>query len=223
MLSYLYKRNENVGPQTNLYMNVHSNFVCQSKKPNCPLLGDCKNGFWSRALQFNGTSFSVTCRNMAGSQKHAGWKKSYIKEKIPYDSVTKRVWHPAACQSKVNKQARLVERKVRFISDAGNWGSAREQTSVQRQLATRGARDFIDWRRGLHVDPAQSALLVIFKFILDGLTSVISIVLGTVSLQFQGPFVPISLRPILELWQLVSWVQSGHHAVSFFTWYFSYL
>ena len=27
MLSYLYKRNENVGPQTNLYMNVHSNFV----------------------------------------------------------------------------------------------------------------------------------------------------------------------------------------------------
>ena len=122
---------------------------------------------------------------------------------------------PAAGHSKVNKQARLVERKVRFISDAGNWGSAREQTSVQRQLATRGARDFIDWRRGLHVDPAQSALLVIFKFILDGLTSVISIVLGTVSLQFQGPFVPISLRSILELWQLVSWVQSGHHAVSF--------
>ena len=31
------------------------------------------------------------------------------------------VWVPAAHCSKANKQARLVERKVCFISDADNW------------------------------------------------------------------------------------------------------
>ena len=38
----------------------------------------------------------------------------------------------------------------------------------------------------------------------------------TVNLQFQGQFVSTSLRQILELWQLILWVQSGHHIVNFF-------
>ena len=92
-----------------------------------------------------------------------------------------------------------MERKVCFISDASNWGSAREQTSVQRQLATRGARAFIDRRRGLHVDPAQSALIVIFKLVVGSLTSVILMVGGTVKLQSQGSFVPVFLRPVLRI------------------------
>ena len=29
---------------------------------------------------------------------------------------------PAACHSKANKQARLLERKIFFISDATSWG-----------------------------------------------------------------------------------------------------
>ena len=40
-----------------------------------------------------------------------------------------RKWGPAARGSKANKEARLVERKVCFISDAGNgggWGGGRE-------------------------------------------------------------------------------------------------
>ena len=41
------------------------------------------------------------------------------------------------------------------------------------------------------------ALIVVFKLVISGLTSVILIVLGTVNLQFQGPFVPISLWPVL--------------------------
>ena len=45
----------------------------------------------------------------------------------------------------------------------------------------------------------QSALIVIFKLVISGLTSVILIVLGTVNLQFQGPFVLISLRPVLRI------------------------
>ena len=36
----------------------------------------------------------------------------------------------------------------------------------------------------------QSALTVIIKLVISGLTRVILIILGTVILQFQGPFVP---------------------------------
>ena len=45
----------------------------------------------------------------------------------------------------------------------------------------------------------QSALTVIFRLVTGGLTSVILVVLGTVNLQFQGPFVPISLRQIFTI------------------------
>ena len=43
------------------------------------------------------------------------------------------------------------------------------------------------------------ALIVVFKLVISGLTSVIVSVLGTVNLQFQGPFVPISLWPVLGI------------------------
>ena len=40
---------------------------------------------------------------------------------------------------------------------------------------------------------------VIWKLVIGGLTSVILVILGTVNLQFQGLFVPISLRPVLRI------------------------
>ena len=61
------------------------------------------------------------------------------------------------------------------------------------------ARAFIDGERGLHAETAQSALMVILKLVIGGLTSIISIVLSIVNLQFQGQFVPISMRPILRI------------------------
>ena len=76
------------------------------------------------------------------------------------DIVTERVWWGLATHcSKANKQTRLVERKVCFISDAGNWGEGWNawQKSVQRPtmppkapcpLATSGARAFIDGSGG---------------------------------------------------------------------------
>ena len=70
--------------------------------------------------------------------------------------------------------------------------------------------------RGLHAETAESALIVILKLFISGLTSVILVALGAVNLQFQGQFVSTSLRQILELWQLILWVQSGHHIVNFF-------
>ena len=50
---------------------------------------------------------------------------------------------------------------------------------------------------GLHAETAQSSLTVIFKLVISGLTSIILIVLGTVNLQFQSPFVPVSLQSVL--------------------------
>ena len=49
------------------------------------------------------------------------------------------------------------------------------------------------------METAQSALIVILKLVIGCLTSVILIVLSTVSLQFQGQFVPISLRPVFGI------------------------
>ena len=45
----------------------------------------------------------------------------------------------------------------------------------------------------------QSALTVILNWSCSGLISVTLIVLSTVNLQFQGQFVPISLRPALGI------------------------
>ena len=45
----------------------------------------------------------------------------------------------------------------------------------------------------------QSSLTVIFKVVVNGLTRISLLVLGTVDLQFQGPFVPISLQLILRI------------------------
>ena len=39
----------------------------------------------------------------------------------------------------------------------------------------------------------NTALTIIFKLVISDLTSIILIILGTVNLQFQGPFVQISL------------------------------
>ena len=43
----------------------------------------------------------------------------------PFVDIERMWWGPAACCSKANKQARLVERKVCFISGAGSWGVGR--------------------------------------------------------------------------------------------------
>ena len=62
--------------------------------------------------------------------------------------VIERVRGPAACCSKVNKQARLVGRKFGFISNVGNWWGSGWRTSVQRStpppLAASGIRSFTD-------------------------------------------------------------------------------
>ena len=113
-----------------------------------------------------------------------------------------------------------MERKVCFILDAGSWGGG--WTSVRKLTLppphqNQWARAFIGGGKGLHVETAQSALTVILKLVIGGLTSVLLTVLSTVNLQFQGRFVSISLRPVLGIVAAyMSWLQSGHHGLNFF-------
>ena len=78
-----------------------------------------------------------------------------------------------------------MEDKGCFISDAGNGGGW--WTSVQRPIPptdSQWRRAFIDRGRGLHAETVWSALTVILKLVISGLTRVTLIVLNTDSLQF---------------------------------------
>jgi len=86
--------------------------------------------------------------------------------------------------------------------EEGRWW----RTSVQRPtlppLTKQGVRTFINRGGavgGLHAETAQPSLTVISKVVISGLTGMISIILGAVNLQFQGPFVPISLQSVLRI------------------------
>ena len=83
------------------------------------------------------------------------------------------------------------------------WMLARRGIPVQRlstPTPSQWARSFIDrGRRGRPAVTAQSAVTVIWKLIISGLTSIIFVVLGTATLHFQGWLVPISLRPVLGM------------------------
>ena len=68
----------------------------------------------------------------------------------------------------------------------------------QLPLNNQEARAFVDRGRGPHAEAAQSSLIVILKLVIGGLTSIILITSGTVNVQFQGPFISISLSPILR-------------------------
>ena len=71
--------------------------------------------------------------------------------------------------------------------------SPRPPTSKRESLYRHG-----EWR-GPYAETAPSALTVIFRLVIAGLTSIILVVLATVNLQFPGALVPISLRPVLGI------------------------
>lgn len=103
----------------------------------------------------------------------------------------------SAGHSKANKEAKLMEKKICFILDAGNlgaWGGGRwGWASVQRPtlLPHWQERDksFYRWREG---GPGRNSTV----------SSVIVNGLGAVSLQFQGCLFPFPWGQLSELWQL---------------------
>ena len=89
----------------------------------------------------------------------------------------------------------MAERKVCFpllCHHPGCWqlGSVAGLLSCLKADSPRAdnqwTRAFIDRGMGLHAETAWSALIIILKLIICGLTSIILIVLGTVNLQFPG-------------------------------------
>ena len=59
------------------------------------------------------------------------------------------------------------------------------------------------------------------QLVISGITGIILVILGTVNVQFQVCLFVCLCGLFLELWQLKSWVQSGHPVVNFSTWGFS--
>ena len=87
--------------------------------------------------------------------------------------------------------------KVCFILDAGNWwgegGGWVDSCSKANSLSQWASTFTGEWRGNMRSQP-----WVILKLVSGTLTSVILIILSIMSLQFQGPLVPISLRPVLR-------------------------
>ena len=119
-------------------------------------------------------------------------------------------WGSAACHSKANEEARLVESKICFVSDASN---QQEWTSVQRPPPHHWQsvnKSFYRQRKADTCRNSTGSSDSHVEIVLSGLTCVILIILCTVNLQFQG-WVWFS-----ELWQLMSQLQPGHHVVHVF-------
>ena len=114
--------------------------------------------------------------------------------------------------SKANKQARLVGRKVSFISGAGNWdavaakGGHMSKGQLPSATGNKWDKSFHrqKWWWGVGGEAATCrnstlALLIIFRLVIGGVTSIILIVLGVVNFQFQSPFASIFLRTVLRI------------------------
>ena len=91
----------------------------------------------------------------------------------------------------------MVERELCFTYDARKWGlgvGGRADTYPKANSTpdNQGARAFIDRGGRLHIETAQSALMLILKLVISGLTNVVLIVLSTVNHSFQGQSISIS-------------------------------
>ena len=112
----------------------------------------------------------------------------------------------AAHCPKANKQGRLVEKKVCFISDVSTWGGPAGSRHLSKDRLSppptkQRVRAFIDvvlgWGGYMQKQAAISDSHL--PLLISGLSSITLVVLGAVNLQFQGPFVLISLCPILGI------------------------
>ena len=95
-----------------------------------------------------------------------------------------------------------MERRVCFILDVGNqrgWSGLLPKTTPSTTVTISGQEllkaEGGGYRQKQRGQLWQSPWIVSF----GGLTSIILIVLSTVNIQFQGPFVAISLRPVLRI------------------------
>ena len=97
-----------------------------------------------------------------------------------------------------------MEMKVCFISDAGSWAGGR-----MADISPKADSPHKQWGKNFYKQSGggaeatcrnNTALTIIFKLVISDLTSIIL---------------------SMELWQFMSWIQSGHRVVIFSTWGFS--
>ena len=108
----------------------------------------------------------------------------------------------------------MVERGISFILDASNQREGGRLSKGQLP-ATDSGQELLEAEGGGYIQKQNYQLTVTLKLVIGGLTSVISTVLSTVNIQFQGQFVSISCIQFSEFWWFMSWVQSGHDVVNF--------
>ena len=117
-----------------------------------------------------------------------------------YDFVTENGVQMIPAQKPIKRQGWGKGKFALFwtLATRGGWTPVQRLTSPLCPIDNLWARASVGEGRGLHAGRAQSALTIILKLIIGGLTTTILIVLNTASLQFQDWFVPISLRPVLR-------------------------
>ena len=133
------------------------------------------------------------------------WKEQ-VTEKRGQVSVTQL--SVSKCRSSCLKaniwETSAVERKGCFIQEPGDLGKRQPHLQRPTPPCQSAGRVFKQesvhkWKEGATCRTALSVLMTILKLVLHGLIGAILIVLSTVNLQFQGWFVPISLRPLLRI------------------------
>ena len=142
--------------------------------------------------------------------------------------VMKMLWNcywncslAASCpkaSKEVGGKGKLVGRKVCIILDASIQGGGRADICPKANASWLivSGQELLLTQRATCTKKLQSTPTAILKLGIGNLTSVILVILGIVNLQFQGPFVSIFWGQLLELRQLMLWLQSGHRVVNFF-------
>ena len=150
------------------------------------------------------------------------WKYHYLSWAVSHHQkvLLKSMWDMAACCLKANKQARLVESKVCFFSDSGKWQWG-WWTSVQRPTAPTGNHWGNSRSEGWGQYTQNSTVISDshLQIGIDGLTSIMLVVLDIVIFNTRIHLFPFLWGQLSELWQLRSWLNSGHHVVNLSTWW----
>ena len=131
-------------------------------------------------------------------------KGSTLGSKVHENSCNPK-WGSSCSHSEANKESRLVEGKVSFVSEAGNLGWEKGGLLSKGQLPHPHpqlpvGKSLYRWMEGPTCRNSTVSLTVIFKLVIWWkLISIVLIVLNIVDLCVQGLFLPTSLTPALGI------------------------
>ena len=139
-------------------------------------------------------------------------------ENLAWSPACNWKWDPAAYHSKAVKESGWWKGKFALFLESGDGSGVALLSKGQLPPSTLTrqsvGKSFYRWREGAPCRNSSSS---------DSHPKIGHAVgwpaswlfLGTVNLHFQGRSVSISWDQFLDLWQLISWLQPGHHGVNF--------